>query len=176
MRTCLWNKPPELSVRVAFAEFEWKCHNFLSKKMGNWDRKILLFRYWKYLVLGLGEVYFLEVDAYLSLKRATTSVWEGHFCWIWVKIPQYFECKGGGLGSKVFIAKLLKWSYLRLIRHIYFLGVDAYVSLKRVATSVWECRFCWIWVKIPQSFNIKTREWNQKIWRFNYWKDLILIQ
>ena len=119
MRTCLWNKPPELSVRVAFAEFEWKCHNFLSKKVGNWDRKILLFRYWKYLVLGLGEVYFLEVDAYLSLKRATTSVWEGHLCWIWLKIPQCFEYKSGGLGSKSFIVKLPKSSYLRIIRNIF---------------------------------------------------------
>ena len=135
-----------------------------------------MLNYRNHLIWGSLETYFLGVDVYVSLKWVATVVREGHFCWIWVKIPQYFECKGGGLGSKVFIAKLLKWSYLRLIRHIYFLGVDAYVSLKRVATSVWECRFCWIWVKIPQSFNIKTREWNLKIWRFNYWKDLILIQ
>ena len=36
--------------------------------------------YWNYLVWGSLEIYFLEVGAYESLKRATKVLSEGCFC------------------------------------------------------------------------------------------------
>ena len=39
----LWNKPSQISKRIAFAEFEWKYHNFLEMKTGECDLKLLLF-------------------------------------------------------------------------------------------------------------------------------------
>ena len=62
-----------------------------------------MFNYWNDFVLGLVETYFLEVGAYVSLKRATTGVWEGQICWNWVEIPQFFKYKNGGVGPKCFI-------------------------------------------------------------------------
>ena len=79
VHTCLWNEPPQLSERVVFAKFEWKHHNFWNIKTSEWDLQILLFKYWKDLVLGTVETYFLGVGAYVSLKRAPTGVWEGSF-------------------------------------------------------------------------------------------------
>ena len=74
MRTCLWNEPLQLSERVIFAEDEWKYYIYLSIKTGEWDLKISLFNYLINLVLGSLETYFLEVGAYVSLKRATAGV------------------------------------------------------------------------------------------------------
>ena len=68
--------------------------------MGEWNLNILVFNYWNDLVLGSVETYFLEVGAYMCLKGATTVVWEGCFCWVWVKQPQFFKYKNGGVGSK----------------------------------------------------------------------------
>ena len=80
VHTYLWNKPPQVSERVAFAEFEWKYYIYLSIKTGDWGLNILLFNYWNDLALGSVETYFREVGAYVSLKRAATGVWEGHLC------------------------------------------------------------------------------------------------
>ena len=65
--------------------------------------KIFLFNYWKNLVLGSVETYFLEVGAPISLKRATAGVWEGRFCWIWLEISDFFKYKIGRVGPKNFI-------------------------------------------------------------------------
>ena len=80
VHTYLWNKPLQVSERVAFAEFEWKYYIYLSVKTGDWSLKILLFNYWNDLALGSVETYFREVGAYVSLKRAATGVWEGNIC------------------------------------------------------------------------------------------------
>ena len=49
---CLWKKPLQVSERVVFAEFDWKCHILLNIKKEEWDRKIFLFNYWNDLLLG----------------------------------------------------------------------------------------------------------------------------
>ena len=97
-----------------------KILHFLSIKTGEWDLKILLFNYWNYLLLGLLEVYFLEVGAYIFLKRAATGIWEGSFFWIWVKMPQSFKYKNGGVWPKHFSVYLLKRSCFGLSKNIFF--------------------------------------------------------
>ena len=108
-----------MSGRVVFAEFEWPCQNFLNRKTGEWNLNFLLFNYWKDLVLVLVETCFLEVIAYVSLKRAATSLWESCFWQIWVKILHLIKNKNGRFGHKGFTVELLKWSWLRLIRSIF---------------------------------------------------------
>ena len=119
MLACLWNDPLQVSERVVFAEFEWKYHNFLNIKPGEWDLKRLLPNYWNDLVWGSLEIYFPEFGAYVSLKWATAGVLDGRFCRIWVKIPQFFECKKGREGSKNVTVSLLKRSCLQLSRNIF---------------------------------------------------------
>ena len=63
---------------------------------------ILLFNYWKDLALDSVEIYFLEIGAYVSLKQAATGVWEGHFCGISMKIPQFFKSKMEEVGPENF--------------------------------------------------------------------------
>ena len=116
----LWKEPPQVSERVIFAEFDWKYHIFLNIKTDEWDLKILLFNYWNDLVLGSVETYFSEINACVSLKRATVGVWDGGFCWIWLKISLFVKYKDGGVGPKNFFVELLKWSCLRLSRNIFF--------------------------------------------------------
>ena len=89
--------------RVVFVECEWKFHNSLNIKTGEWNLKVLLFNYWNDLVWGSLEAYFLEVGACVSLKRARADVWEGGFCWMWVKISQFFKYKNGWVEPKSFI-------------------------------------------------------------------------
>ena len=105
--------------RIVFAEFKWKYHNFLNKKTGELDLKILLFNYWNDLVWSWLETYFPEVDAYVSQKRATTGLCDGRICWIWVKIPQFFKYKNGRVGPKDFFVYFLKWSCVSLSRNIF---------------------------------------------------------
>ena len=78
-----------------------------------------MFNYWKDLVLGSVETYFLEVGAYVSPKRASTGLWEGRICWIWVKIPLFCEYENGGVRPKDFTVYLLEWSCLRLGRYVF---------------------------------------------------------
>ena len=99
----LWNEPTQLSERFAFAEFEWKYHIFLNINTEEWHLKNLQFNYWNDLALGSVETYFLGVGAYVSLKRATTGLWEGRFCCIWAKMQQFFKYKNGGVGPTNFI-------------------------------------------------------------------------
>ena len=154
MHTCFWNEQPQVSKRVVFAKCEWKYHNSLNKKTGEFDLKTLLFNNWYDLVLGSVEIYFLEVGAYMSPKWATTGIREGRFCWIWVKIPQLLKYKNGEVGPKTF---LFNYWYDLVLGSIetYFLEVCGYLSLKWVFAAVWEGRFYWIWVKITQLFKYK---------------------
>ena len=118
MHTCLWNEPPNVSDTVVFAELEWKISLFLKYKNGESDLKILLFNYWSDLALGSVEIYFLEVGAYASPKKAITGVVKvvfAEFEWRY----QFFKHKTGGVGPKSFIVLLLKWSCLRLSRNIF---------------------------------------------------------
>ena len=82
-----------MSERVFFTEFDWKFHIFLNIKTEEWDLKILFFNYWSDLALGSVETYFLEVGAYVSLKRDTTGVWEGCCCYIWLQISHFLNIK-----------------------------------------------------------------------------------
>ena len=103
LHNCLWKEPLQVSERVVFAEFDWNYHTFLNIKKDEWDLTILLFNYWNDLVSGLVEAYFLEVDAYVCVKRATAGVWEGGFCWIWLEISHFFKYKNGEVGPNNFI-------------------------------------------------------------------------
>ena len=71
---CL-KRATRISERVAFAEFEWKYRCFWNIKKGEWDLKILFFNYWNDFTLGSIETYFLQVVAYVFLKRTTECVW-----------------------------------------------------------------------------------------------------
>ena len=90
---CLWKKPLQVSERVVFAEFDWKCHILLNIKKEEWDPKILLLNYWNDLVLGSAETNFLEISSYVSLKGASGGVWEGRFSWFWLEIAHFFNTK-----------------------------------------------------------------------------------
>ena len=101
--TCLWKEPPQVSESVVFAEFEEKIPRFFKSKTGELDLKILKFNYWNDLVLGSVETCFLEVGAYVPLKRAITDLWEGRFCWIWLKLSHFLKYKNREEGPKHFI-------------------------------------------------------------------------
>ena len=70
--------------------------------------------FWNDPVLGSVGRYFMEIGAYLSQKRASTGVWEGRFCWIWVKLLS-LKYKNGGLRPKYSIA----WFCLSISRNIF---------------------------------------------------------
>ena len=93
--------------------------HFFKYKNGELDLKTLLFDYWNDLVLRSVETCFLEVGGYMSLKRTIKGFWEGRFCWVCVKSPQFFKYKNGGVEPKNFIVSLLKLSSLRLITNIF---------------------------------------------------------
>ena len=76
MHACLWNEPLQFSEKVAFAEFEWKDHNFLNIKTGEWDLTILLFSNWNYIVLDALETYIHEVSAYVVSERVIFAEFE----------------------------------------------------------------------------------------------------
>ena len=79
----VWNESLQVSEKVGFAQFDWKYYKLLNIKTGEWDLRILLFTYWN------------ELGAYVCLKGATAGVWECRFCWIWLKISQFFNYKQG---------------------------------------------------------------------------------
>ena len=123
--------------------------------------KQLLFNNWNDLVLGLVETCFVEVGTYVPLKRATADVWECHFCWVWVKILQFFKYKNWRVEPKYLILWLLKWSCLKLIRNSFW---------KLVHTCLWDeppqvserfvfREFEW---KHHSFFNMQTRNWDLK--------------
>ena len=118
-----------------------KISHFLNIKTEEWDLKTLLFNYWNGSVLGSKETYFLEVGAYVSLKRATTGLWEGRFCLIWVKISHFLNIK-----TEEWNLKRLLFNYgidLALYSvETYFLEVGAYVSIKRATAGFWDGGFC----------------------------------
>ena len=103
---------------VVFAEFDWNSHIFINIKTKEWDLKVLLFNFFNCLVSGSVQTYILEVGAYVCLKRATAGIWEGRFCWIWLKISLFLKYKNGGVGPTIFTFWLLKWSCLRLSTYI----------------------------------------------------------
>ena len=83
----------QVSERFVFAEFDWKYHIFLNINTEEWELKTLLFNYWNDIFLGSVETYFLEVGAYVFVKRTTASVWEVRFYWIWLEISHFFKYK-----------------------------------------------------------------------------------
>ena len=109
----------QVSERFVFAEFDWKYHIFLNINTEEWELKTLLFNYWNDIFLGSVETYFLEVGAYVFVKRTTASVWEVRFYWIWLEISHFFKYKNGGVWPKNFIIWLLKWYFLRLSRNVF---------------------------------------------------------
>ena len=52
---------------------------FFNKRKEEWELKVLLFNYGNSLALGSVKIFFLEVGAYMSLKRATVILWEAPF-------------------------------------------------------------------------------------------------
>ena len=77
--------------------------HFLSIRTEEWDVKFLLFNYWNYVALGLVEIKFFEVGAYVSLKGATAGVWEDRFCWLSFEISHFLKYKNEGVGPKNFM-------------------------------------------------------------------------
>ena len=77
--------------------------HLLNIKTEKWKLKDLLFNYCNDLFLGSVETYFLEVGAYLSVKRATASVREVRFCLISLQISHLFKYKNGGVEPISFI-------------------------------------------------------------------------
>ena len=120
MHTCSWNQPIQVSDRVIFCEIEWTYHCFSHIKKGKWHLKIFWFNYWKDLALGSVETVFLEVGAYVFLKPATTGVWEGRFCWMWVKTSLFSKYENRGVGPKKFLAAYLKWFFPKFRKIIFF--------------------------------------------------------
>ena len=102
--------------------------------------------YWNRLDFGSVETDFPEVAACVSRKLATVGVWEGRFCWIWVKILLFLKYKNGRVGPKILLFNYGNNLVLGSVE-TYFLKVGAYVSQKRAIIGVRQGRFCWIWVK-----------------------------
>ena len=125
-----------------------------NTKTEEWDLKVLLFNYWNGLVLGSVKSSFLEVGAYVSLKRATTGLWEVRFCCIWLKLSLFLNIKADEWDL---IDLLFNYWYGLALSSVEtcFLEVGAYVSLKRATTGLEEDRFCWIWQKISLVFQYK---------------------
>ena len=138
------------------------------------DLKLFMFNYWNDLVLDSVETYFLEVGAYVSLTRATTGLWEGCFCWIWVKVSHFFKYKNGGVRRKNFTVKLLKGYCLKLNRNIF----SGSWCIRASGTS--HRRFLRALFLLNFSENtiifckIKKEEWDQQTLLFNYWNNLVL--
>ena len=105
----------------------------LIVKTEEWDLKVLFFKYWNSLLLGLVHTYFLQVGAYVSLKWAATGLWEGRFGWIWLKILFVLNMK-----TEWDLTNLLfnLWNGLALgSLQTFFLEFGAYLSLKRAITG-----------------------------------------
>ena len=166
MHTSLSNEPPKVSKRVVFSKFEWMHHIFLNIKTEEWDLKILLLNCWNGSVLGSEETYFPEIGTYVPLKRASTGVRESRLCWIWVIISHFFNIKTEEWDLKILLFNYWNGAVLGS-EETYFPEVGPYVSLKRATTGVWECSFCWIWVKIPQFLKKKWEELDVKMFTFN---------
>ena len=174
VHTFVWNEPLQFSEKVAFAEFWWKDHNFLNMQTGELGPTISLFNYWNDLVLGSEETCFLEVGAYVRLKRATGGVRKCRFCWIWVKIPQFFENKNVRVGPKDFTVWLLKWCCLRLSRNVFYGSQSIRVSGTGHHSSLRVSFLLNLAENITFLKNIKTEEWDLKNLLFNCWNDLVL--
>ena len=160
----------ETSQGVSEGSFCWiwvKMQYFFSIKMEEPDLKLFMFNYWNDLVLDSVETYFLEVGAYVSLTRATTGLWEGCFCWIWVKVSHFFKYKNGGV-------KLLKGYCLKLNRNIF----SGSWCIRTSGTS--HLRFLRVLFLLNFSENtkifckIKREEWDQQTLLFNYCNNLVL--
>ena len=134
---------------------------------------MLLFNYWKGLVLRSVQTYFLEVRAYMSLKRTTAGLWEGLLCCVWLKILLLSNTKTEEWDLKVVMFNYWNGLVLGSVESS-FLEVGTYVSLKRATTGLWEVRFCCIWLKLSLFLNIKADEWDLIALLFNYWNGLAL--
>ena len=106
LHTCLWNEPLQVCEKVALAEFDWKVHNFLNIKTGEWDLTISVFNYWNNLVLGSLKTYFHEVAAYLCLT-------EDHFSNSTIKLSRVY--------NEIIVISLLKFSKTTTLRHLWWL-------------------------------------------------------
>ena len=157
---------------VVFAEFESKFHKFFNKKIGDCKLKVLWGNYGKDRVLGSVETNFLEVGAYVSLKRVISDIWEGRVYRIWVKIPQFLNIKTGDLDLKI---SLFNYSNDLVLRWVETYSGRCCINVSDTSQHSSLRVPYWIWVKIPQVFsNIIAGEWNLKISLFNYWNYIVL--
>ena len=123
-----------------------------------------MFNYWNNLFLGSVETYFLEVGAFVSVKRAPASVSEGRFYLIWLEIAHFFKYRQGGVEPKNFFVECGKWIFLRLSRIIFFGSQCICVCEK----SHCKC--------LRGSFflHFKTEKWDLKLLLLNYLHALFL--
>ena len=132
-----------------------------------------MFNYWNGLVLGSVQTCFLEVGAYMSLKRATAGLLEGRFCWIWLKISLFLKQKNGGVGHANFIVSLLKWSSLRTSKNIFSrsrcIRVPETIKRRSLRGS-----FLLTLTENITIFKYKSGGVGPKILLFNYWNGLVL--
>ena len=173
MHMFLWKKLPQVAQRVVFAEFDWKYHAFLNIKTEVWDLKILLFIYWNHVFLGSIETYFLEVCAYVSVKRTTASVWEVCFCLISLEISHFFKYKNGGVGPNNFIVNLLKLFFLGSVEHIFWKSM--HMCLWKEPTQLPQrAVFCCFLLEILHLFKYKNGGVGFKILLFSCRNDIFL--
>ena len=81
----------------------WPEISRFSKYKNRGGPKSFIAQLLKWSCLGSVKTFFLEVCAYVSLKRATAGILEGHFCWIWLEISHFFKYRKGGAVPKKFI-------------------------------------------------------------------------
>ena len=126
--------------------------------------KTLLINYWKDLVLGSVETYFLEVGAYMSLKGAPAGVWGGLFLLnLTGNITLFLNLKMEEEDLKLLLFNY--WNDLVLSSvETYFLKVVPHLSLKGAIAGAWEGCFFWIWLEVSQFLKDK----NGGIWHKNF--------
>ena len=98
--------------------------------------KNLYFNYWNDLTLDSGETSFLEVGAYVSLKRAKPMADRVVFPEFEWKYHCFWNLKTGEWDLKIFLFHY--WNDLALgLVEPYFLKVGGYVSLKQATAVIW---------------------------------------
>ena len=151
---------------VVFAEFECKCHLFLKYKTGGVRLKSFIVKLLKWDCLRLSRNIFFKRRC---IRVSQTSCGRCLTMWFLLNLSEnitFFKYKDE------WNVKMFMFSY----RNDLVLGsietfFDAYLSLKRATTGLWDGRFCWVWVKISHFFK---QNWDLRSLLLNYGSDLIL--
>ena len=134
------------------------------------DLKIIFFIYWTDIVIGSVESYFLEVGAYVSLKRDNMRVIFADFE---IKYHCFWNIKTEKWGLKIFLFHFWNDLFLGPVE-TYFLE-SRHTSLRnkppQVSHSVVFAKFSW---SNYNCCNTKMGETDLKRLLFNHWNDIVL--